>query len=48
MTRTKPTERRLSADEQRTIAFVERDKGRKLTPQEVNLSLEQARALGQI
>ena len=38
----------LSKDEQRIIDFCERVGGRKLTPQEVNLALEQARALGEI
>jgi hypothetical protein len=40
--------RRLDKDEQRIIDFCERVGGRKLTPQEVNLALEQARALGEI
>jgi hypothetical protein len=40
--------RRLSAAEQRIIAFVERGKGRKLTEQEIYLSLEQARAIGEL
>jgi hypothetical protein len=41
--------RQLSADEQRIIDFIERvNGGRKLTPQEINLSLEQARALGEL
>jgi hypothetical protein len=40
--------RRLTADEQRIIAFIERTRGRKLTEQEINLSLEQAKALGEL
>ena len=40
--------RRLDKDEQWIIDFCERVGGRKLTPQEVNLALEQARALGEI
>jgi hypothetical protein len=40
---------RLTPEEQRIIDFVERTNGgRKLTPQEINLSLEQARALGEL
>jgi hypothetical protein len=39
---------RLSVDERRIVDFCERVGGRKLTPQEVNLALEQARALGEI
>jgi hypothetical protein len=35
----------LTADEQRIIAWVGRDFGRPLTPQEVWLSIEQARAI---
>jgi hypothetical protein len=39
----------LTPDERRIIDFVERvNGGRKLTQQEINLSLEQARALGEI
>jgi hypothetical protein len=38
----------LSADEQRIITFIEQTSGRKLTAQEINLSLEQARALGEL
>jgi hypothetical protein len=41
--------RRLTSDEQRIIDLTEkRNGGRKLSPQEVDLSLEQARALGEI
>ena len=35
-------------EEQEIIAMLERTKGRKLTEQEINLSLEQARALGEL
>jgi hypothetical protein len=38
----------LSADEQKIIDFVEKGKGRKLTQQEINLSLEQARQIGEL
>jgi hypothetical protein len=41
------TTRRLSAKEQRIIDWIEED-GRKLTEQEINLSLEQARAIGEL
>ena len=40
--------RRLSADERRIITFIEQIRGRKLTAQEINLSLEQARTLGEL
>jgi hypothetical protein len=40
--------RRLDADEQRIIDFIEKATGRTLTPQEINLSLDQARALGEL
>jgi hypothetical protein len=41
--------RRLDKDEQRIIDFIERvNGGRKLTQQEINLSLEQARAIGEL
>ncbi|MGA7664465.1 MAG: hypothetical protein WBW13_06400 [Pseudolabrys sp.] len=33
---------------QAIIDFVEKDKGRKLTAQEINLSLDQARAMGEL
>jgi hypothetical protein len=40
---------RLTPDEQRIIDFVERTNGgRRLTQQEINLSLEQARAIGEL
>ncbi len=38
----------LTADERRIIDWIERDKSRKLTPQEINLSRGQARAIGSI
>ena len=37
----------LTPEERAIIAFVERDKGRKLTEQEAWLVLEQARAMGE-
>jgi hypothetical protein len=40
--------RQYTADEQSIIDLVERTKGRKLTQQEINLSLDQARALGEL
>jgi hypothetical protein len=39
---------RLTAEEQAIIDSVERYNGRPLTPQEINLSLELARALGEL
>jgi hypothetical protein len=39
---------RLTPDEQGIVDFVERCSGRPLTPQEINLSLEQARAIGEL
>ena len=41
-------DQRLTAEEQEIVAALERSRGRPLTPEEINLSLEQARALGQI
>jgi hypothetical protein len=42
-------ERRLTSEEQRIIDLTEkRNGGRKLTQQQINLSLEQARALGEL
>jgi hypothetical protein len=38
----------LTVEEQAIIAKVEAYEGRKLTPQETNLSLEQARAIGEL
>ena len=40
--------RRLTSDEQRIIDLTEKRTGRTLTQQEINLSLEQARALGEL
>jgi hypothetical protein len=37
----------LTTEEQEIVA-AERSRGRALTPEEINLSLEQARALGEI
>ena len=37
-----------TAAEREIIATLERTKGRKLTEQEISLSLEQARALGEL
>jgi hypothetical protein len=39
---------KLTPEEQKIIDFVEKNKGRKLTEQEINLSLEQARAIGEL
>jgi hypothetical protein len=41
-------EGRLMPDERAIVRLVERSNGRPLTPQEIYLSLEQARALGVI
>jgi hypothetical protein len=41
-------EGRLTTDERDLIETLERLRGRRLTPQEINLSLEQARALGEL
>jgi hypothetical protein len=41
-------DQRLNAEEGEIVAALERSRGRPLTPEEINLSLEQARALGQI
>ena len=38
----------MGEEERAIIAFVEKSKGRKLTEQEVWLSLEQARAIGEL
>ena len=37
-----------TAEEREIVAMLERIKGRKLTEQEINLSLDQARALGEL
>jgi len=39
---------RLTAEEQQLIALLEKDYGRPMTDQEIRLSLEQARPLGEI
>ena len=41
-------DQRLNAEEGEIVAALERGRGRLLTPEEINLSLEQARALGGI
>ena len=38
----------LTAEEARIVAQMEKDRGRKLTAQEILLTLDRARALGQI
>jgi hypothetical protein len=38
----------MTAEEREIVAALERSRGRPLTPEEINLSLEQARALGEI
>ena len=38
----------LSKEELAIIAWLEKDRGRKLTQQEINLSLKQARDLGEL
>jgi hypothetical protein len=38
----------VTAEEQEIVAALERSRGRPLTPEEINLSLEQARHLGEI
>jgi hypothetical protein len=40
--------KKLSAEEQKIIELLEWSKGRKLSPQEVQLSLDQARHLGEL
>jgi hypothetical protein len=40
--------RTLSEDELQIIAYLEKDRGRKLTPEEIHLSLEQAPAIGDL
>jgi hypothetical protein len=37
----------MTDSERKLIEYLERDEGRKLTGQEVNLALEQARAFGE-
>ena len=46
--RARPAEKQRTAAEREIIATLERLEGRKLTEQEINLSLEQARALGEL
>ena len=41
-------DQRLNAEEREIVAALEGSRGRPLTPEEINLSLEQARALGEI
>ena len=49
MTTTPPTaDQPLTAKELEIVGTLERSYGRPLTPEEINLSLEQARALGEI
>jgi hypothetical protein len=43
-----PSSRKLTADELHVIDWMEQSKGRKLTEAEINLCLEQARAIGYI
>ena len=38
----------MTTEEQEIVDALERSRGRPLTPEEINLSLEQARALGEI
>jgi hypothetical protein len=45
---TKQPAQRLNAEGREIVAALERSYGRPLTPEEINLSLEQARALGEI
>jgi hypothetical protein len=42
------TDRALSPEEQAIIDFVESDKGRRLNEYEINLVLDQARAVGEL
>jgi hypothetical protein len=42
------TQIKQSADELAIIHMLEKDYGRKLTPQEINLALEHARQIGQL
>jgi hypothetical protein len=41
-------QRHLTPDERLIVAFIERTKGRKLTPQVINLCLEQGRHIGEL
>jgi hypothetical protein len=38
----------LSPEERQIIDYLQKDEGRELTPQEIFLALEQARALGEL
>jgi hypothetical protein len=42
------TRQKLTAAEQEIIDYLEKDRGRPLTEQEINLSLEQARMIGHL
>jgi hypothetical protein len=44
----KVSARKLTPEEQDIIDYLERSNGRKLTPEEINLSLRQAREIGQL
>jgi hypothetical protein len=37
-----------SAEEQKLIDFLEKEEGRKLTPQEINLAIDQAKSVGDL
>jgi hypothetical protein len=39
---------KLTAEEAEIIAFLDKDRGRPLTDQEINLSLEQVRMIGEL
>jgi hypothetical protein len=41
-------EQKLNPEERRVIDWLERSRGRKLTPEEINLSLDQARLIGEL
>ena len=41
-------DQRLNAEERKIVAALERGRGRPLSKEEIHLSLEQARALGEI
>jgi len=38
----------MTPEEEEIVEALERSRGRKLTPEEVNLSLKQARAIGEL
>jgi hypothetical protein len=48
MQQKQPAEKRRSAEEQEIIDLMTKMEGRALTAQEINLALEQARALGEL